>query len=336
MTAKREYTLWALGLAVVLVLAATLELAAPTYLLYIANLLMTYAVLAIGLDILLGRAGQFAFAHVAFYGIGIYTTALITNNFGLPFFVGMAAGSILAAVVAVFIALPATRMRDVYLALATFAFAEAAQWVFNNWDSVTKGPNGLRIKPADLFGFKITTDGDAFFAILVVTVLAVLATVLIARSSLGRSMRAIRESEHVALASGIPVRRVKIAAFAISGAFAGIAGGMFTLFQSFIHPDTLGFETIVLILTMVVVGGLGTIPGVLLGVLLLGLLPEALRDLRQYQELVYGLILIAAVVFMPRGVWGLITNLAVRRKPPAKPAPGENGVPRKNASEERA
>jgi branched-chain amino acid transport system permease protein len=289
--------------------------------LYIANLLLTYAVLAMGLDILLGRAGQFAFAHVAFYGIGIYTTALITNDFGLPFFVGMAAGALLAAAVAIVIALPATRLRDVYLALATFAFAEAAQWVFNNWDSVTKGPNGLRIKPADLFGFTITNDRDAFFAVLAVALVTVVATVLIARSSLGRNMRAIRESEHVALASGIDVRRVKIVAFAISGAYAGIAGGMFTLFQSFIHPDTLGFETIVLILTMVVVGGLGTIPGVLLGVLLLGLLPEALRDLRQYQELVYGLILIAAVVFMPRGVWGLVTDLVGRRKPRTAPRP---------------
>lgn len=321
MTKNRERAAWALGLAAIAVVAALLRVGAPTYVLYIANVLLTYAVLAIGLDILLGRAGQFAFAHVAFYGIGIYTTALITNNFGLPFLVGMIAGSILAALVAIVIALPATRLRDVYLALATFAFAEAAQWVFNSWDSLTKGPNGLRIKPADLFGFTIANDRDAFIAVLVVALAAIATTVLIARSSLGRSMRAIRESEHVALASGIDVRRVKIVAFAISGAYAGIAGGMFTLFQSFIHPDTLGFETIVLILTMVVVGGLGTIPGVLLGVLLLGLLPEALRDLRQYQELVYGLILIAAVIFMPRGVWGVVTDIAGRRRAKAKTRP---------------
>lgn len=312
--ALSEGKAWLLGLAAIASVAAGLYAGAPTYVLYIANVLMTYLVLAIGLDILLGRAGQFAFAHIAFYGIGVYTTALSTNLLGLPFFIGMIAGAILAALVAIVIAIPTTRLRDVYLALATFAFAEAAQWVFNNWDSVTNGPNGLRIKPADLFGYKITNDRDAFFPVLIILLLMIGATVMMVRSSLGRSMRAIRESEHVALASGINVWRIKITAFAISGAFAGIAGGMFTLFQSFIHPDTLGFETIVLILTMIVIGGLGRLPGTVLGVVLLGLLPEALRDLRQYQELVYGLILIAAVVFMPRGVWGVIADLRMRRR----------------------
>ena len=307
------WTWWLAG-AAGLVVATGLYAGAPIYVLYVANLLLTYAVLSIGLDVLLGRAGQFAFAHVAFYGIGIYTAGLITNNWGLPFFVGIVAGGALAGIVGVVIALPATRLRDVYLALATFAFAEAAQWGFNNWDSVTKGPNGLRIKSSDFFGFAITNDREAFPAVLVIAVLVIAATALMARSRLGRSMSAIRESEPVALASGIRVRGVKITAFAISAVYAGIAGGMFTLFQSFIHPDSLGFDLIVLVLTMVVVGGLGSLPGVILGVVLLGLMPEVLRNLREWQELIYGLILIFAVIFMPRGIWGVIEGWGERRK----------------------
>ena len=318
---------WWIGGAGLVVVAAGLYLGAPIYVLYVANLLMTYAVLAIGLDVLLGRAGQFAFAHIAFYGIGIYTTALITNNTSLPVFVGIIAGGLLAGLVGIVIAIPATRLRDVYLALATFAFAEAAQWVFNNWDSVTKGPNGLRISSAKLFGYTITNDREAFFLVLFITLLVVAATAFIARSKLGRAMSAIGDSEHVAMASGVGVQRVKVTAFAISAIYAGVAGGMFTLYQSFIHPDSLGFDLIVLILTMVVVGGVGSMPGVILGVLLLGLMPEVLRNLREWQELIYGLILILAVLFMPRGIWGLITDRRQARQArnlAARPAPVED------------
>jgi branched-chain amino acid transport system permease protein len=300
-------------LAAALAVAVALYLGAPIYVLFVLNLLMTYAVLAIGLDVLLGRAGQFAFAHIAFYGIGIYTTGLITNHSDVPVIFAIMAGGALAGIVGTLIAIPATRLHSVYLALATFAFAEAAQWVFNNWDAVTKGPNGLRIKSAPFFGFVIENDRDAFPLIVVITLLVIAAMALMARSQFGRAMEAVRESEHVALASGISVQRVKISAFAVSAVYAGIAGGMFTLFQSFIHPDSLGFDLIVLVLTMVVVGGLGSLSGVILGVVLLGLMPEVLRNFREWQELIYGLILILAVVFMPRGIWGLI--LSLRAKP---------------------
>ena len=129
------------------------------------------------------------------------------------------------------------------------------------------------------------------------------------RSKFGRSMCAIRDSEHAAAASGIDVRFTKVIVFAISAIYAGVAGGMYTLFQSFANPEVFGFGQIVLVLSMIVVGGLGTIPGVLLGVAILGLLPEVLRttmrNLLVWQELVYGVILILAMMFMPRGLWGL-------------------------------
>jgi branched-chain amino acid transport system permease protein len=143
------------------------------------------------------------------------------------------------------------------------------------------------------------------------------ATMFLTRSKFGRAMCAIRDSEHVAAASGIDVRFTKVIVFAISAVYAGVAGGMYTLFQSFANPEVFGFGQIVLVLSMIVVGGLGTIPGVLLGVVLLGLLPEILRttmrNLLVWQELVYGIILILAMMFMPRGLWGLAR--ARRRRP---------------------
>lgn len=291
----------------------------PQYYLYLCNVIMMYAVLAIGLDLLLGWAGQFAFAHIAFFGIGVYGTALIQIRLGLPFIVAMPLAALLAGAVGFLIAIPATRLRAVYLALATFAFAEGAQWVFNAWESMTKGADGLRLPRPDIFGYEMGSDPRAFPVMAVLLALVLAATMHLTRSKFGRAMCAIRDSEHAAAASGIDVRLTKVIAFAISAVYAGIAGGMYTLYQSFANPEVFGFGQIVLVLSMVVVGGLGTIPGVLLGVVILGLLPEILRttmrNLLVWQELVYGVILILAMMFMPRGLWGL----ARPRRKPARP-----------------
>jgi len=298
-----------LPLLVLIAIALVLPGRLPQYYLYLGNVIMMYAVLAIGLDILLGWAGQFAFAHIAFFGIGVYGTALMQLRLDLPFIVAMPAAALLAGLVGFLIAIPATRLRAVYLALATFAFAEGAQWVFNAWESMTKGPDGLRLPRPDIFGYEMGSDPKAFPVMAILLALMLAATMFLTTSKFGRAMCAIRDSEHVAAASGIDVRFTKVIAFAISAIYAGVAGGMYTLFQSFANPEVFGFGQIVLVLSMIVVGGLGTIPGVLLGVAILGLLPEVMRttmrNLLVWQELVYGIILILAMMFMPRGLWGL-------------------------------
>jgi branched-chain amino acid transport system permease protein len=224
----------------------------------------------------------------------------------------------LAGLIGVLIGFPATRLRTVYLALATFAFAEGAQWVFNAWDKVTGGPDGLRISAPSVLGYATGTDPRAFPVMAVILALMIAATMYLTTSKLGRAMCAIRESEHVAAASGIDVRATKVWAFAISAIYAGVAGGMFTLFQSFVNPDVFGFGQVVLLLSMIVVGGLGSIPGALIGVALLGLLPEimrtTMRGLLIWQEFTYGLILILVVMFMPRGIWGLIVSRGGQRR----------------------
>lgn len=287
----------------------------PQYFLFLGNILMMYAVLALGLDILLGWAGQFAFAHVAFFGIGTYTTALLQARLGVPFILGMPLGAALAGLIGLVIGFPATRLRTVYLALATFAFAEAAQWVFNAWDKVTGGPDGLRISAPSVLGYATGSDPTAFPVMAAILALMIGATMYLTTSKLGRAMCAVRESEHVASASGIDVRATKVAAFAISAIYAGVAGGMFTLFQSFVNPEVFSFGQIVLLLSMIVVGGLGSIPGALIGVALLGLLPEIMRTTMRaflvWQEFGYGVILVLVIMFMPRGIWGMI---AARRR----------------------
>ncbi len=295
-------------LLLLIVLGFALPRFVPQYFLFIGNLLMMYAVLAIGLDLLLGWAGQFAFAHIAFFGVGAYATVLMQTRVGLPFIAAMPLSALLAGLVGMLIAIPAARLRAVYLALATFAFAEGAQWVFNAWDGVTGGADGLRIKAPELFGYTMGSDPRAFPFMAVVLALVIAGTMYLTSSRLGRAFCAIRDSEHAAAASGIDVRRTKILVFAISAAYAGIAGGLFTTFQSFMNPDSFGFTQIVLVLSMVVIGGMGSLPGALVGVAILGMLPEVMRttmrSLLIWQELVYGLILILAMMYMPRGLWG--------------------------------
>lgn len=290
----------------------------PQYYLYIGNMLITYAVLALGFDILFGWSGQFAFAHAAFFGIGIYGTALLQLRLNMPFWIGMPTASLVAGIIGYLIALPATRLRAVYLALATLAFAECAQWVFRSWTSVTHGADGLKIPAQSIFGYTLDTDAKAFPLMALLLTLVVVATMYLAKSKFARDLAAIRESEHLALASGIDAAKVKVWAFTISAVYAGIAGGMYTLYQSFVNPDLFDVTLLVLLLSMLVVGGSGTIAGVLLGVLLMGVLPEALKSapmgLLVWQEFATGIIIMLAVMFMPHGIWGLIRNRVQQKK----------------------
>lgn len=307
-----------LPLVVFVLLAFVLQPLLPQYFLYIGNLLMMYSILVIGLDLLIGWSGQFAFAHVAFFGVGIYATTLLGSRFGLPFVLAMPLAALVAGLIGFLIAIPATRLRTVYLALATFAFAECAQWIARTWESVTKGSDGLQISAPVIFGHAIGSDQVAFPVVAIILALVLLMTMYLQRSRFARSMCAIRESEHVASASGIDVKRVKVLSFSISAVYAGVAGGVYTLFNSFINPDVLGVSQLVLVLTMLVVGGSGGIAGPLIGVILVGVLPEVLRaaprSLLVWQEFFYGLILLLAIMFMPSGIWGTWLACLGRRR----------------------
>ena len=288
------------------------------YVLYVGSLLMVYAVLALGLDLIMGRAGQFAFSHIAFYGIGAYMTAILQARYGLPFPLGMTVSVIVSAAVSALVALASVRMRHIYLGLATVAFASGMNWLFQTWTSVTGGVDGFRVQPADFYFFVSEGDQSNFRVLSVMLAIMLLVTFYLARSKLGRSLSAIRDSEHVAAVSGISVKNTKIWIFVISSAYASIAGSMLVVFQSFISPEHFNFAPAVLLLTMLVVGGMGTIPGVIIGAIIIGLLPDILRNaMHQYliwQEFVYGLILVLSITLMPQGIWGLITKATARNK----------------------
>ena len=204
----------AFGLALVPV-AIALPFLTTGYVVYIANLLLVFTVLSLGMHIVIGEAGQFSLAHAAFYGLGIYTAGLLNNALGLPLLINIVAGGLVAAFTGFAIGFLSLRMRDIYLALSTFAFGEAMQWLFLNWTPVTGGPNGLNFQPASLFGWTILSDKAAYPLVVIITVLFIAATLVIHFSTLGRSFRAVREFEIAAAAVGIDVKRVKLLAFTL-------------------------------------------------------------------------------------------------------------------------
>lgn len=301
---------WALACGAVLLIA--LPFIASGYVLYVVNLLMVFVVLALGMHVVIGEAGQFALSHAAFYGIGIYSAGLINSTWHPPFVLSILAGGLLSAVLGYIIGLLALRMRDIYLALATFSFGEAMQWVFLNWEPVTGGSNGMRMQPAELWGFRLTNDLQAYPFVVALTALMLWVTVALARSQYGSALRAVRESDVAAMAMGVNVTRMKQTAFALSAAFAGIAGGMYTLFTSFIHPESLGFQTTILVLTMVVVGGIGSVRGAVAGALAFGLISELLRQALSLQEIIYGAILMGFMMFKPKGLFADRTQRQAR------------------------
>ena len=302
-TPSRRFPLDAWALAVLAVVLCAIPFFASGYVLYVVNLLMVFVILALGMHVVIGEAGQFALSHTAFYGIGIYVAGLINTHWHPPFVLSILAGGLVAAALGYVIGLLALRMRDIYLALATFAFGEAMQWVFLNWESVTGGSNGMRMQPAQMLGLTLTNDLQAYPFVVGIAALMLGVTVWLSRSQFGSALRAVRESDVAAMAMGIDARAMKQSAFAVSAAFAGIAGGTYTLFISFIHPESLGFQTTILILTMVVVGGIGSVRGAVAGALAFGIISEMLRQALSIQEILYGAILLGFMMFKPRGLF---------------------------------
>jgi branched-chain amino acid transport system permease protein len=312
---KTNFDLWALVLAAVALIA--LPFLASGYVIYIVNLLMIYIVLALGLHIVIGETGQFALAHAAFYGIGIYVAGILNNTLHLNFVISIIVAGVVTAAIGYLLGALAIRMRDIYLALSTFAFGEAMQWVFLNWTDVTNGSNGYQISPAQFFGFQLTSDLRAYPFVVICAALLLALAVWLSRSQLGSAFRAVRESDVAAQAMGVNANVIKRVAFMLSAAYAGMAGGLYTTFSSFIHPESLGFWTTILILIMIVVGGIGSVRGAVVGALIFGLISELLRQVLSFQEIIYGLILIGFMMFAPRG---LFSGQRRRPNPPRRDA----------------
>jgi branched-chain amino acid transport system permease protein len=300
-----------------LVLAALLFAVPPalgTYELYVINIALVNIVLAIGLNLLTGNAGQISLCNSSFMAIGAYACTLLTVRLGLSFWLALPVGGVVAAAFGCVLALPAMRLTGFYLALATLGFLEITQIMIEEFPDITGGIRGMIAPRPTLFGWKFGSDLALYYLIMPIVVgLALLARNLM-RSPVGRAFDAIRNSIPAAQSLGISPERTKLIAFAIAALYAGIAGGLGAVIVGFVDPVEYGAGASLRHITFIVVGGMGSLFGSIVGAVVLTLLPELLRGLKEYSDFVYAALLLAFLIFLPRGLVGLGPKLARLRR----------------------
>jgi branched-chain amino acid transport system permease protein len=277
---------------------------------YLVSLLMqasTYAIAVLGLTVVLGYAGQINLAQAAFFGIGAYSVGLGTASFGLPFSLALAIGLGVAGISGAVLGLASLRIGGHYLAMVTISFQTILSLVLINWVSFTHGPDGVpNIERPSLFGHSFN-DAD-YLALSIATLCGVALLVLaLPKTRLGRAMQAVRDNELAAEVVGVDTYRTKVIAFAFSSVLGALGGGLFAGGFSYVSPDQFSFGESVVFLTMVLLGGVRSPFGAMLGTALLILLPEWLRFLKVIYLTVYGAAVILIMVFMPDGIWGFVS-----------------------------
>lgn len=293
------------------------------YSLHVVTLVLISVISAIGLYFVTGLTGQISLCHATFSGIAAYVMVLLGQNLGVPFWISWPAGAVLAAGIGVLVGIPALRLQGHYLALATLGLGEIALLANVNWESLTNGPNGINVPAPVLGSWVLSSERDKYLLVVITVIAMVLLANNLRRSRFGLMMTAIMDSEIAAQASGVRLARYKVFAFALSAFYAGISGGLYAVVAGFITPYEFGLWPSLWTLTMVVVGGMGYLPGAILGAVMITALPELLRGLRDYQELIYGALLLVTLIYNPGGLYGLVMKVRAKigRRDSSRPPP---------------
>lgn len=274
------------------------------YLLHLAVLAGIFIILTVSLNLIIGYAGQVSLGHAAFYGLGAYTSALVALNWHFPFPLAALSAMLVAGGCGMALGLPTLRLKEDYLAIVTLGFGVIVDMVFLNLE-FTGGPDGLPGIPSPtLFGLSFRSAGLYLIIVAVAVLLVLLLTWRLVGSYHGRALRAIRDHEATAQVMGINTPAYKVVIFTLAAALAGLAGSLYAHYITFVSPESFGLHTSVLILAMVVLGGMGSIPGSVAGALILTALPEFLREFKDYQDLIYGVLLVGLLILRPEGLLG--------------------------------
>ena len=261
----------------------------------------------LGLTILLGFAGQLCLAQAAFYGIGAYSTGILSVKYGINPWISVVFALFLAGLFALIIGLPALRLKGHYLAMATLGFGMIINVIFKEWGSLTGGPSGLVNIPRLSFGsFVLETDFSYYLFVWIIVFLAIAFLLNIANSRIGRALLALKGKEDAARAMGIPVERYKITVFIFSGVIAALGGTLYSHYVTVISPECFDVFNSIIFVTMVVAGGATNIYGAVVGTFLFVVLPEFLQAFEDYSVIIYGFVLLFVIMFMPQGIAGTL------------------------------
>ena len=308
------------ALGILLVILVTLPYYWGTYITYLACVCGVSVISALGLNILTGYTGLISLGHAAFMGIGAYTAAILSARAGFPFIVALPLAGVAAAFTGLIVGVPTLRLRGLYLVVTTLAFQFIVEHVIYHWEGLTQGDKGIKLNDPALFGYTFDSYESYYYVILVVAILTAIFTKNLAMSRTGRAFVATRDRDIAAEIIGIHVSKYKILSFVISSFIAGIAGGLYAYLLGLISPDYFRFDKSILYVAMIIVGGMGTVLGSVLGALFMVLLPEVINavsgPLASAYPIVatriggvalaiYGAIIIFFLIFEPNGLFGI-------------------------------
>lgn len=290
---------------------------ADLYWLYLACLVAINMIAVIGLNVLTGYTGQVSLGQAAFMGVGAYTVAWLENHTGSPFPVNLLAGALLATAAGLIAGLPSLRVKGLYLAIATIAASFILLFIFKNWESVTNGTRGISVAPPRVFGVELANPDTFYWLVMPILLIMLLGAANLFRTRIGRAFIAIRDRDISASVLGIDLPRYKLMSFAIAAFYAGMAGGLYAYFFGSINPETFPLLMSIFLLAAVIVGGMGSMLGSVLGGIFMTLVPELLRYgidflglfmdnasvvLSPLRTVVFGLLIVGFLLFEPRGL----------------------------------
>jgi len=309
-------------------LFAVIPFISSHYILYVVNHIGIAAIAAIGLNILIGYTGQISLGHGAFFGVGAYAAAILATAVGFPFWLSVISAGVITALVGVVFGIPSVRLKHLYLTIATLAGQFIIQYLFVNWESLTKGADGIFLPRATLLGVDIKGDRTFFYVVFVCFIILTWIAVNLMRTRYGRAFIAIRDNDRAAEGMGIPIFKYKLLSFAISSFYAGFAGGLAAYYIGSITPEPYTLSLSVEYIAMIIIGGLGNIPGAVFGAIFIMLLNELLSHATTFfmnlgtltgvalqiaplREFIYGLAIVLFIIFEPKGlaeVWRIIKS----------------------------
>ncbi len=275
------------------------------YWLFVISEVCIFAIVAISLDLLMGRSGQISLGHSGFFAVGAYTTAILNARFGVDLLAGAIAGGLLAALASLVVGFPATRLRGHYLGIVTFGYGIAVDQIALKWDALTGGDQGVHLHAPMLFGLHVDSPVKMYYIALGMLAIVVVLVWNLTRTRIGRSFSAIRDSEVAAAAMGIPIARTKVIAFVCSAFLAGLAGGLYAFLAGFVAPEDFGIDQTLLFFAMVVIGGMGSIPGAIGGAIVVDALRVAASTVSGLSLAILGGVIVLVVLFFPAGLKGL-------------------------------
>ncbi len=298
--------------AIIFVLPAFLQ---NNYHLMVLNVAALNILVVVGLNLLMGYAGQISLGHAAFFGLGAYISAVLTTTYGFPIWPTILLAMVITGMVALAIGIPTLKLEGHYLVMATLGFNVIVYIVMIQLEPVTGGPSGFSgIPRLQAAGFVFDSDRKIYFLLWAVSIGSLLLSLNLIHSRVGRAMAALSQNEIAARCAGIDTERYKVKIFVLSAVLASLAGSLYAHYLTFISPGTFSFFYSLQVVTMVLVGGMGSLWGSLFGALLLTILPEALHAVKEYNVLLYGLILMVALVFFPHGLFPGIATVLGRGK----------------------